>query len=77
VAIDFGTAIISNDNDALKKAQSKFVSRSIATAALFFVPTIVRAILGLDGVRSAIEIPNDPLCGTMDSYPTEYFDYSN
>jgi hypothetical protein len=55
----------------LKKAQSKVVSRAIATVALFFVPTIVRAILGLEGVRSAIEIPNDPLCGTMNSYPVE------
>ena len=77
VALDFGSAVLSQDNEALKKAQSKFVSRAIATAALFFVPTIVRVILGLDGVRSAIEIPNDPLCGTMSSYPTEIVEYGN
>lgn len=70
-AVDFGSAVISQDNDALKKAQSKFVPRAIATALLFFVPIIIRAILGLEGVRSAIEIPNDPLCGTMKSYPIE------
>ena len=70
IALDFGTAVISQDNDALKKAQSKVVSRAIGTALLFFVPTIIRVILGLDGVREAIQIPNDPMCGAMKSYPT-------
>ena len=65
MALDFGQAVISQDNDALKKAESKVVSRAIATACLFFIPTIVRAILGLSGVREAIEIPDDPLCHTM------------
>lgn len=74
VAIDFATAVISQDNDALKKAESRVTSRAIATALLFFVPTIIRVILGLDGVREAIEIPNDPLCGSMNSYPTEIID---
>ena len=66
-ALDFGQAVISQDNDALKKAQSKVTMRAIGTALLFFVPTIIRAILGLDGVREAIEIPDDPLCQTMNS----------
>ena len=65
VALDFATAVISQDNDALNKAGKKIVPRIIATALLFFIPTIVRAILSLDGIASAITIPDDPLCHTM------------
>ncbi len=71
VAVDFATAVISQDNDALKKAQSKVVARSIGAALTFLVPTIVKIILNLPGIREAIEIPSDPLCGTMNSYPTQ------
>ena len=75
VALDFANAVIAQSPDAVKKAESKVIPRAIATLLLFFVPTIVRFILGLEGVRSAIEIPNDPMCGTMNSYPTvEIFD---
>ena len=75
VALDFAQAVISQDNDALKKAESKVVSRVIATALLFFIPTILRAILGLPGVRDAIEIPDDPLCHTMNVSNNElYYD---
>ena len=35
VALDFAQAVIAQDNDALKKAESKVVSRSIAVALLF------------------------------------------
>jgi len=65
VAIDFGTAVISQDRDALSKAGKKVVPRMIATGLLFFVPTIVRAILSLDGIADSIIIPDDPLCNTM------------
>lgn len=65
VAIDFGSAVISQDNDALQKASKKVVPRMIATGLLFFVPTIVRAILSLDGIADSITIPDDPLCHTM------------
>ena len=71
VAVDFGSAVISQDNDAMKKAQSKVFGRAIGVVLTFFVPTIVKIILDLPGVRDAIEIPNDPLCGTMNSYPVE------
>ncbi len=57
VALDFAKAVIAQDNDALKKAQSKVISRAIATILLFFVPTITRAILNLDGVKDTIVIP--------------------
>lgn len=59
VALDFGKAVISQDSDALKKAQSKVVSRGIATLLLFFVPTITKAILNLDGVKDTIVIPEE------------------
>ena len=71
VAVDFGSAVLSQDSDAMKKAQSKIFGRVIGVVLTFFVPTIVRLILNLPGVRDAIEIPNDPLCGTMNSYPVE------
>lgn len=71
VAVDFGQAVLSQDNDALKKASSKVVKRAIATVALFFIPTFVRVLINLPGVRSSIQIPEDPLCGTMKSVITE------
>ena len=75
VALDFAQAVISQDNDALKKAENKVVSRVIATALLFFIPTFIRAILDLPGVRDAIEIPDDPLCHTMNVSVNElYYD---
>ena len=71
VAVDFGQAVLSQDNDALKKASSKIIKRAIATVALFFIPTFVRVLINLPGVRSSIQIPEDPLCGTMKSVITE------
>ena len=71
VAVDFGQAVLSQDNDALKKASSKVIKRAIATVALFFIPTFVRVLINLPGVRSSIQIPEDPLCGTMKSIITE------
>lgn len=70
-AVDFGSAILSQDNDSIKKASSKVLKRAIATIVLFFVPTIIRVILNLPGVRDVIQIPSDPLCGTMNSQPVE------
>ncbi len=68
-AIDFATAVFQEDNDALKKATSKVTKRAIAAACLFFIPTVIRAIFDIKGVRDAIVIPKDPLCGTMVSVP--------
>ena len=67
IAIDFAAAVISQDEHMLKKASSKVLKRALATAALFFIPTLIRLVLNLDGVREAIQIPDDPLCGTMTS----------
>ena len=65
VALDLSSAVMSQDNDALSKATKKIVPRVIGTALLFFVPTIIRAILSIDGINDALVIPDDPLCQTM------------
>ena len=65
VALDFSSAVMSQENDALAKAAKKVVPRMIGAALLFFVPTIVRAILSMDGIADSITIPDDPLCHTM------------
>lgn len=67
IGVDFGGAVLQQDNDILKKATGKIVKRCIATVLLFLVPTIIRVLLNLKGVRDTLEIPNDPLCGTMNS----------
>ena len=71
IGLDFGGAVIAQDSDAMKKASSKVVSRFIGVILLYFVPTLVRFILGLPGVQEAIVISDDPLCNTMNSYVLE------
>lgn len=65
VALDLSSAVISSDNDALTKATKKIIPRLIAVALLFFIPTLIRAILSIDGIAESITIPDDPLCHTM------------
>jgi len=65
IAFDLGSAVVSGDNDSISKATKKVVPRIIGTALLFFVPTIIRAVLSIDGVRDSLTIPDDPLCKTM------------
>ena len=67
IAVDFGGAVLQQDNDILKKASGKVIKRVIAAAAVFLIPTIIRVLLNLPGVRAKIQIPSDPLCGTMKS----------
>lgn len=59
-SIDFGSAVLQDNQDALKKAASKFVKRAIATVAIFFLPLIINLILSLPGVDSGLE---EALCG--------------
>lgn len=66
-AVDYGSAVLAQDNDIIKKANSKVIKRAMATIGLFLVPTFVQALINLPGVRDTIQIPNDPLCGTMSS----------
>jgi len=56
--VDFGQAILSDDQNALKKATSKFTKRAIACIAIFFAPLIVNLLLNLiEGMTT------DPTCG--------------
>lgn len=75
VAIDLGSAVLSSDNDSISKSVKKIVPRMIGTALLFFVPTLVRAILNVGGIRDALVIPDDPLCHTMAAKETINYDY--
>ncbi len=51
-SIDFGKAIITSDEENMKKAQNRFVKRIIAAIALFFVPLLTQVLLGLFGITS-------------------------
>ncbi len=53
-ALDFGKAVINNDQDALKKATSNFTKRAIATVAIFFLPMIINLIFRMDGIKDLI-----------------------
>lgn len=57
-SVDLAGAVISNDNDALKKATSKLGKRAIAAVAIFFVPLLVKLLIGMTGLN----IP-DVACG--------------
>ncbi len=58
--MDFGKAVVQNDEAALKKATSNFIKRAIATVAIFFLPLIINVLLHLPGIESSLE---DALCG--------------
>ena len=62
-AFDFANAIISQDQEALKKNSSKFIKRMIAAVAIFFVPLIVKVLLSLPGIKDNINLVDDPTCG--------------
>lgn len=55
--IEYTKVIISGDDDGMAKANKKLIYRLLLVAALFFVPTIVLALLDLFGYS------NDPTCG--------------
>ncbi len=70
IAIDFSSAVIGQyspkeKQDEMQIATSKIVKRSLAAIGLFLVPTIVRLLINLPGVRDAIQISDDPLCNTL------------
>lgn len=51
---DFGTAIISQNNDALKKAVNIFIKRLIIAVVILVIPTILNFILELVGIDTCI-----------------------
>lgn len=59
VAFDFASVVF-NPDVKNNEHYSKIAKRMIAVVLLFFVPTIVRAIFNLDGIKGLLS--DDPLC---------------
>lgn len=55
--IDFAKVVIMSDDENMKKAQSKLITRLLLAGSLFFIVEIVRALLALFGLTT------NPLCG--------------
>lgn len=53
-SIDFTKAIITSDEESMKKSQKKFINRLLSALALFFVPLLVQIMLDLFGITSSI-----------------------
>lgn len=50
--VDLGKAVVSSDDKAISKAVGSLVKRFIAAVVLFFVPTIVNAIVSVIGLST-------------------------
>lgn len=62
-SIDFGKAMISDDDSAVKKASNVFIRRVIASVIIFFIPTIVNfAFKGLLKFPAFSEYSNCRTC---------------
>ena len=46
-SLDFARAVIASKEDDIKKAQGTFIKRLISAAIIFFVPFVVKMLLGL------------------------------
>ena len=60
---DFVSVIVSQADNAMKKAVGRIVKRFIAAAAFFFVPLIVQVLLGIDAIKNSLNLVDDPTCG--------------
>ena len=49
-SIDFVKAIITSDEESMKKTEVKFAKRIVAAMVLFFIPLFVEIVLGLFGI---------------------------
>lgn len=56
-SIDFAQVILKGDDESMKKSAKKLGWRLVLAACLFFIPTLVQAILNIFGMSS------DPTCG--------------
>lgn len=56
VTMDFLTALVQNDKDAIKKAGTKAIKRFIYCVILFFIPNIVNILLDLFGISGGCDI---------------------
>lgn len=60
-SMDFGKAVLADDNDALKKAGSNFLKRCIAAVLLFLLPFIIQWLFTILAKYTDIVVTN-PLC---------------
>ena len=67
---DLMSIVTSQDESISKKAGGRIVKRFIAAAALFFVPLLIRFVLGLEPVKNGLNLVNDPTCGITTGTPT-------
>ena len=58
--VDFGSAVLSEDKDALKKAGIKFAKRCVCGVAVFFVPLVVEVLINITGIEGTLV--DDPMC---------------
>ncbi len=68
---DFVSVVISQDDNAIKKATGRIVKRFIAAAAIFFVPLIVEVLLSLDPIKNSLNLVDDPTCGVTNTNSDE------
>lgn len=52
-AIDYTKAIVTSDNDTMKKTNRRFVNRIIAAVLLFFIPMLTELVLNIIGITSS------------------------
>lgn len=50
--VDFAKVIVTSDDEGMKKAQKKLITRLILAASLFFLPQLVMALLDIFGITS-------------------------
>lgn len=62
-SIDYAQAVISQDEQQMKKSVSKFTKRLIIGVALFFLPYLVRLIFAIANEAGLDKVINDVLCG--------------
>jgi hypothetical protein len=56
---DFVKAVVAANEDAIKKAQSRFVKRLIAGIAIFFIPTLIELLFSF----APADLFGNGLCG--------------
>ena len=57
-SLDFAKAVVSSDDETMKKTQSRFKNRMIAAVLLFMIPHLVSILLFSFGIAT-----DDPICG--------------
>ena len=68
IGVDLFTAVIGMEppggkDEAMRKAISRTTKRIIAAILLFLIPTIVKVLLSMDGIKG--NIVSDPNCGLL------------